>query len=86
MNKYLNARKKLKRILKNKDNYFRYAHQMAIRIDYESKTIELAILWLFCIYCTHSTKSLWLSIMTDQSLQNATEMIVWLYKVLHYPI
>jgi len=24
--------------------------------------------------------------MTDQSLQNATEMIVWLYKVLHYPI
>lgn len=44
MNKYLNAKKKLKRILKNKDNYFHYAHQMAIRIDYEPKTIELALL------------------------------------------
>lgn len=43
MNKYLNARKKLKKILKNKDNYFRYTHQVAIQMDYEPKTIELTL-------------------------------------------
>lgn len=43
MNKCLNAKKKLKKILKNKDNYFRYTHQVATQMDYEPKTVEFTL-------------------------------------------